>query len=77
MARGTVFFGSMISPAEAAMAENPKKVMNASAATDPVPTGANWKSPANWPIAGPTPTLANIPPTNRINTTTFALVTST
>ena len=75
MARGTVLRGSMISPADAAMAEKPKKVMNASAATEIVPTGSTWKLPANSPSAGPTPTLANIPPMKKRRTTTFALVT--
>ena len=38
MARGTVLRGSMISPALAAMAEKPKKVMNARAAMVTIPT---------------------------------------
>ena len=62
MARGTVLRGSMISPALAAMAEKPKKVMKARAAMVTMPTASAEKRVAKVSKAtvGPTLTLNEV-----------------
>jgi len=72
IARGTVFRGSIISPALAAMAENPKNVMNASAAIETIPTTSveNWA--VKFPTAAEGPRYANAPAMKAMRTATFA-----
>ena len=80
IAFGTVFFGSMISPAEAAIAEKPKNVMNASAATERMSVDCPItlpKLPVNVAVACPGPAKLIAPPMNTNRTATFAAVTIT
>jgi hypothetical protein len=76
IASGTVRRGSMISPALAAIAENPKKVMNASAAMVTIPIGSVLKFPVKVPTAVAGPRKANAPAMKASNTATFAPVTN-
>ena len=72
IARGTVLRGSIISPALAAMAENPKNVMNASAAVVSIPTTSVEKPAVKFPIAVVGPRYAKAPAMNAKRTATFA-----
>ncbi len=72
IARGIVLSGSFTSPADAAIAEKPKNVMNTIAAVDPMrPTSA-----VNLSTMASTRTLPSPPTTNQISSSTFAAVTT-
>jgi len=77
IAFGTVSRGLMISPALAAMAENPKKVMNASAAMETMPPMSVETAAVNVPTVSGGALYANAPPMNAMRTATFAPLTTT
>lgn len=73
MARGIVLMGFFTSPAEAAMAEKPKNVINTIAAVPPMRT----ISVLNFSASSAARTLPSPPTTNQISSTTLAAVTTT
>ena len=71
IARGRVLTGFLISPAEAAIAENPKKVINTMAAVLLIRT----KSVLNFAATSAISKLLNPPKINQTNRMTLPIVT--
>ena len=73
MARGMVFVGLITSPAEAAMAENPKKVMKTRADVDAI----SWMSVLKRSVSTAASRLPIPPAMNHISSTILVAVTTT